>query len=235
MPAQRQEPMFIVKLIAGIVMNLTISGGLLFLPAGTLRWWRAWVFMGVIAVGMAAVIVILFPGGKELLAERLKLPIQKGQPLADRIIVLLYIAAFIGLFVFIPLDVFRFHLLGKPGAAVSSLGLLLVVAGWCIISLSLKENPFAAQVVRHQEERGQRVVDTGVYSLVRHPLYAGAVLLMAGLPLWLESYAAALLAAVPMGTLVIRILVEERFLKQKLKGYEAYTEKVRYRLIPYLW
>jgi protein-S-isoprenylcysteine O-methyltransferase Ste14 len=79
------------------------------------------------------------------------------------------------------------------------------------------------------------VVDSGVYGVVRHPLYAGTLPLMVGMPLWLESYAAALLAVVPIGTLVVRILIEERFLRRELKGYDAYMKKVRYRLIPYVW
>ncbi|MGA2475893.1 MAG: isoprenylcysteine carboxylmethyltransferase family protein [Terriglobia bacterium] len=83
--------------------------------------------------------------------------------------------------------------------------------------------------------RRQTVIDTGVYSIVRHPMYAGDVLLMVGIPLWLESYPAALLASVPIATVALRILFEERFLRRELKGYEPYTGRVRYRLIPFLW
>lgn len=79
------------------------------------------------------------------------------------------------------------------------------------------------------------MIDTGAYGIVRHPMYAGAVLVMIGMPLWLESYAATLLAIVPIIVLMIRIPLEEQFLKQELKGYDAYTEKVRHRLLPYLW
>ena len=79
------------------------------------------------------------------------------------------------------------------------------------------------------------MIDSGVYGIVRHPMYAGVVLVLIGMPLWLESYAAALLASVPIGLLVLRILVEEHFLRQKLKGYHAYTQRVRYRLIPFFW
>jgi protein-S-isoprenylcysteine O-methyltransferase Ste14 len=227
--------MFIFKLIVSTILNVAIFGVLLFLPAGTLAWWRAWVFIGVVFVATVATIVSLFPGHKDLLDERLKPPIQKGQPLADKIVLLLFLATFVGSMVFIPLDVFRFRLLGKPGTLVSSLGLAFFVAGWWLITLALRENAFAAPVVKHQEERQQRVIDTGVYGVVRHPMYAGAVLLLVGIPLWLESYAAALLASVPIGTLVVRILVEEQFLRRELKGYDAYMERVRYRLIPCLW
>lgn len=227
---------FIFKnLITGVIYNLVIFGTLLFLPAGTFDWSRAWVFLGLVIVGTTATMMIVFPGREDLLKERLKPPVQKGQPLADKIIVIMLIAAFLGLIAFIPLDVFRFHLMGKPSALVSSLGLILVVAGWWIISLVFKENAFAAPVVKHQEERQQTVIDTGVYSIVRHPMYAGAALLMIGLPLWLESYAAALLASVPIGILVVRILIEEKFLRRELKGYDAYTKRVRYRLVPFLW
>jgi len=226
--------MFIFKLIVGIIMNIAIFGGLLLLPAGTVAWWRAWLFIGVVFVATVATVVSL-SGNKDLLNERFKPPIQQGQPLADKIILLLLLATFCGLLVFIPLDVFRFHLMNKPGAVVSSLGLVLVVAGWSIMTLALRENAFAAPVVKHQAERQHTVIDSGVYGVVRHPMYAGAVPLLVGLSLWLESYAAALLASVPIGTLAVRILVEEQFLRRELKGYDAYTEKVRYRLIPFLW
>jgi protein-S-isoprenylcysteine O-methyltransferase Ste14 len=89
--------------------------------------------------------------------------------------------------------------------------------------------------VRLQEERDQRVIDTGVYAVVRHPMYTGFAPFAIGPALWLESYTAALLAIVPIAVLAVRRVFEERFLRQKLKGYESYTEKVRYRLIPFVW
>jgi protein-S-isoprenylcysteine O-methyltransferase Ste14 len=227
--------MFIYRLILGVILNLAIFGGLLFIPAGTLDWWRAWAFLGVVFIGTVVTMLGVFASSKALLDERLKSPIQKGQPLADKILLTLFIAVFFGLIVFIPLDVFRFRLMDKPGAIVSSLGLVLFVAGWWIISLAFRENAFAAPVVKHQKERNQTVIDSGVYGMVRHPMYAGTVLLLIGMPLWLESYAAALLASVPMGMLILRIGIEEQFLRRELEGYDAYTERVRYRLIPFLW
>jgi protein-S-isoprenylcysteine O-methyltransferase Ste14 len=227
--------MSIFKLTLGVFSNVAIFGVLLFLPARTLDWWRAWVFLAVVLVGVATSTVVLYRASKELLEERFKPPIQKGQPLADKIIVLVLISGFLVVIAFIPLDVFRFHLLAKPGAIVSSAGLILFMAGWWIMTLAMLVNAFAAPVVRHQEERQQTVVDRGLYSIVRHPMYAGAVLFLIGMPLWLESYAAAILAVIPIATLAVRILIEEQFLKRKLTGYEAYTGRVRYRLIPFLW
>src|SRR5262245_24531025 len=226
---------FVYKLIFGVIYNLVFFGGTLFLPAGTINWPRAWVLLGMILVSTMATMIIVFRGREDLLNERFKPPIQKGQPIADRIIVLMLIASFIGMMAFIPLDVFRFHLLGKPNLFVSSSGMIMFLVGWWIISLVFKENTFAAPVVRHQEERHQMVIDTGVYSIVRHPMYAGAAIWMIGMALWLESYAAALLAIVPIALVVVRILFEERFLRRELKGYEDYTKRVRYRLVPFIW
>jgi protein-S-isoprenylcysteine O-methyltransferase Ste14 len=227
--------MLISKLIVGISIQMAVFGCLLMLPAGTLTWWRAWVFIGVVFVGTIQSTVGIYRVNRAVLNERMKPPLQKGQPFADKIIVLLFIATFVGLMVFIPLDVFRFHLLAKPETLVSSLGLALFVAGWWIVYLGLKENAFAAPVVKYQEERHQTVIDTGLYGIVRHPIYAGAIPLLIGMPLWLESYAATLLAGILIGLLGLRVFVEEEFLIRNLKGYDTYTERVRYRIIPFLW
>jgi hypothetical protein len=121
--------MSVYRLILGVIANLAIFGGLLFFPAGTLNWWRAWVFLGVIFIGTVVTMLAVFASNKELLDERLTSPIQKGQPLADKILLTLFIAAFFGLVAFIPLDVFRFHLMGKPGPVVSSFGFILFHLG----------------------------------------------------------------------------------------------------------
>jgi protein-S-isoprenylcysteine O-methyltransferase Ste14 len=155
--------------------------------------------------------------------------------LADKILVVLLVLLYCGVILLIPFDVFRFHWFAKPGAIVSALGLLLFLAGWIIISLSFRANPFAIPAVKLQTDRHQTVVDTGAYSVVRHPMYAGAILTMIGMSLWLESYAVALLAIVPSGLLIVRILIEEQVLRQDLTGYDAYTKRIRYQLIPLLW
>jgi protein-S-isoprenylcysteine O-methyltransferase Ste14 len=227
--------MLIVRSILRAILDVTFFALLLFLPAGTLHWWRAWLLLGVAFMGMVAGVVNLARGHDGLIKERLKLPVQKGQPLADKIIVVLYLAAAYGLMVFIPLDVFRFHLIGKPGPLVSPLGIALLITGGWVVYFALRENAFAALAVKHQEERQHTVIDTGVYSIVRHPMYAGSALLWVGIPLWLESYAAALLASIPIVLIALRILFEERFLRRALKGYQAYTARVPYRLIPSLW
>ena len=223
------------KVIGGVVFNVAFYALLLFVPARTLHWRRAWVFLAVTVAVMAAAVFSILPDNTDLFSQRAKGVIQKGQPLWDRVLVILLVLSYVGQLVFIPLDVFRFHLVPKPGGLISFLGLALYVSGWWIMTLAMKANPFAVPVVRLQKERHQRVIDTGVYAIVRHPMYAGFVPMVVGPALWLESYVAALVAIVPIAVLAVRSVFEERFLKRELKGYNAYSEKVRYRLIPFVW
>jgi len=225
----------IPKVVAGVVFNVAFYALLLFVPAGTLHWWRAWVFLAVTVAVMALAVFSILPDNADLFSQRAKGIIQKGQPLWDRVLVILLVVSYVGQIVFTPLDVFRFHLLPKPSGLVSLSGLALYVAGWWIMTLAMKVNPFAVPVVRLQEERQQRVIDAGVYAVVRHPMYTGFVPMVVGPALWLQSYVAALLAIVPIAVLAVRSVFEERFLKRELRGYEAYTKKVRYRLIPFVW
>jgi protein-S-isoprenylcysteine O-methyltransferase Ste14 len=225
----------IPKLVAGLVFNVALYGFLLFVPAGTLRWWHAWVFLAVTLIVTLGAVWSIFADNAGLLSERSRGVIQKGQPLWDRIIVILLVVSYVGQVIFIPLDVFRFHLMPRPGAIASFLGLALYVEGWWILTLAMKVNPFAVPVVRLQKERHQRVIDTGVYAMVRHPMYTGFAPFAIGPALWLGSYAAALLAIVPIALLAVRSVFEEEFLKRELKDYDAYMARVRYRLIPFVW
>jgi protein-S-isoprenylcysteine O-methyltransferase Ste14 len=227
--------MSVSRVLGFALLQLVIYGPLLLIPAGTLFWGRAWVLLGVLVVGTIITMRTAFADNEGLLAERLKPPIQRGQPLADKIILLALIVTFVGMAVLSPLDMFRLHLLPPPPWPVSLFGLLMFGIGWLITSLAFKENAFAAPVVKYQGERGQHVVDTGVYAIVRHPMYAGGLLLFIGMPLWLGSYAAAILALLVLPLLIARILVEERFLRSNLPGYDGYADRVRYGLIPGLW
>jgi protein-S-isoprenylcysteine O-methyltransferase Ste14 len=223
------------KLSAGLVFNVAFYALVLFVPAGTLHWWRAWVFLAVTLIVTAAAVWSIFSDNAGLLSERCRGIIQKGQPLWDRLLVILLVASYAGQIIFIPLDVFWFHLMPNPGEVVSFFGLALYIGGWWILTLAMKVNPFAVAVVRLQEERHQRVIDAGVYGVVRHPMYAGFAPFVVGPALWLGSYAAALAAFVPIAVLGVRSVWEERFLKRELKGYEAYMRKTRWRLVPFLW
>ncbi len=119
--------MFVLELLASVAIEVVTIGVPLFLPAGTWDWWRAWVLLGVVVVGTAATIAAIAAADPGLIRERFKPPIQKGQPLADRIVLVSLVAAFYGLILFASLDVFHLHLISGPGQIVSSAGLALFV------------------------------------------------------------------------------------------------------------
>jgi protein-S-isoprenylcysteine O-methyltransferase Ste14 len=227
--------MFFRRLLFSVVWNTSTYGAALFLTAGTFDWWRAWLLIGMIAVGTVTTMLLVFRTRPDLLRERMRGLVQQGQPVIDRVLVLAFLLSYAGSTAFIGSDVFHLRLLPKPSVWVSSVGLVLVVVGWVIIGLVFRENAFAAPVVKHQKKRGHKVVDTGVYRVVRHPMYAGIFVFAVGMALWLESYAAALAVLVPIAVLAMRIVFEERFLRRELPGYEAYVRKVRYRLVPFVW
>ena len=221
--------------ILSVVFNVVFYGALLFGPAGTFDWPRAWFLLGVLFVATVATVIALFPGRRALIDERFKPPIQKGQPFQDKVLTVVLLSSYVGDVLLVGLDRFRLRLLPPPGAVVSWFGLVFFVAGWTLLVLAMRENTFAAPVVKHQKERGQRVIDTGVYGIVRHPMYAGGALFILGLPLFLESYAATAAAAIPIGAMIARIFVEERLLARELEGYRDYAARVRARLVPGVW
>ena len=223
------------RLFVSTAGSVAILGLFLFVPARTLNWPNAWIILGLFAVGSILSVVDLSREGPELLRERMKPPFQRGQPFADKVVLTILVVGFYGMIVLAALDVFRLHLMRTPPPHIEILGLVLFFFGWTIAWSALRENAFAAAVVKYQEERNQVVVDTGPYRLVRHPIYAGGALLIIGLPLWLGSYAATLFAIVPIGALIVRIAIEERLLKRELSGYGAYMVKTRYRVIPFVW
>lgn len=223
----------------GIVFELVFYGGLLLVPATALAnawdWWRAWIFLLTVVISTTLTMFIVFPGREDLLRERSKPLIQPGQPLSDRILVICLVLAFLGQIAVIPIDVFQWQVFAKPPALLSALGLVIFCLGWWVVSMVFVENAYASSVVKHQEERGHKVVDTGVYSIVRNPMYMGFVIMTIGMPLWLESFTGLIAALVPTIVLMIRILNEEQFLKDVLPGYAGYMQRVRYRLIPLIW
>lgn len=224
-----------IRAIAGVFIYVAFFALLLFVPAGTLNWARAWVLLGVLLVARTAGTIAVYRVSPGLLRERSRLPLQAGQPVADRVLLAGFMASFAALPVIAGKDVFHWHVLPTPVPAISALGLLLFTVGWWIVARTLIANAFAVTVIRHQKERGHTLVDTGVYRIVRHPMYAGALLVMAGLALWLGSYLTALAALLPATILVVRIGLEEHFLRGALPGYAEYADRVRARLIPGIW
>jgi Putative protein-S-isoprenylcysteine methyltransferase len=224
------------RITARLVADAALVALLLFTSAGTLAWWRAWVLVVVLLVVRFAGARTVYRVNPVLLRERARLPIHEEQPRTDRLLLLAVLATgFLGLPVMAGLDVYHWHVLPRPVPLLSGVGLVLFLLGWGLKSLALRANAFATAAVRLQSERGHAVADSGVYAVVRHPFYAADPLIFAGLALWLESYAAALCAVLPVALMVMRLRLEERFLHRELPGYDEYTVRVRHRLIPGVW
>jgi protein-S-isoprenylcysteine O-methyltransferase Ste14 len=171
----------------------------------------------------------------DLLPERARVRPGPGQPIADRILLWAFTVTYGLMLVVSTADGSKWHVWPGPAKAVSWAGLAMFAGGWWLVLRALETNAFAVRVVRHQPERGHRVVDVGVYRVVRHPMYAGLVGVMIGVPVWLGSTLGLLLAAAPIGILAMRILVEERVLREHVSGYVEYTQRVRKRLVPGVW
>jgi protein-S-isoprenylcysteine O-methyltransferase Ste14 len=225
-----------VTVLARLVADAALVAVLLFVSAGTLSWWRAWVLLAVLLAVRIVSAVAVYRVNPALLQERAKLPIHGDQPRSDKLLLLAVLATgFMGLPVIAGFDVFRWHVLPRPALVLASLGLVLFTLGWGIKGLALRTNAFATAVLRLQRERQHAVVDTRVYGMVRHPFYAGTPLVLVGLGLWLESHTSALFAVVPIALLVVRLRLEERFLRRELPGYSEYAARVPYRLLPGIW
>lgn len=213
---------------------LAAIAALLFLPAGTIAWPEAWVFLGIIG-GVGAAAGLWFarhdPG---LLRERLASPFQADQPAWDKVILSLFFALYLASFVVMGLDAARWRTSTMPLWAEVT-GAVGILVSYAIIWRVLAENSFAAPVVKIQMERGQRIVTTGPYGVVRHPMYGGAIFFLLGTPLLLGSFYG--LAFVPplVILLAIRAILEERALADQFPEYAAYSQRTKYRFVPGVW
>jgi protein-S-isoprenylcysteine O-methyltransferase Ste14 len=221
------------KIWIGFVRGILISALPLFGAAGTLLWPAAWAYLVLVFGPGLLITLVLAKRDPALLEERMKPVIQKDQPLWDRILISTFLLLWVGWFVLMGFDA-RFGWSAMPvwlqwlGAA----GVLLTMWIWFLI---FRENTFLAPVVKIQKERGHKVISSGPYAIVRHPMYATALVFFAATALLLGSWyglAGALLLA---AWLVVRTALEDRELKRGLAGYTEYAARVRYRLVPLIW
>lgn len=201
-------------------------------PAGRLDYPAGWVLIAMFALGSAAMILWLARRDPKLLRERMSLPVQREQKPWDRIWLTLFM---IGFCIWLPLSSWD---AARTGFTVVPLWLQISGAAFILaegvgIWWTFRENSFAAPVVKLQE--GQRTIDTGPYAIVRHPMYASALLLFIGVPLLLGSWLGLALAVLFVVAIAWRAVHEESALRAELQDYEAYTRRVRYRLVPGVW
>jgi protein-S-isoprenylcysteine O-methyltransferase Ste14 len=221
--------MFVRSLAGSVVLGL-----LLFLPAGTLAWTEGWVFLALFGGCSLATGVWLQRTDPGLLSERMRSPFSADQKLGDRIVIALIMVVFCAWLVFMAHDARRFAWSAAPLWA-KLLGAALIVVAFCGWVVVLRANSFASVAVRVQQDRGQRVISTGPYAVVRHPMYAYAVLFMIGTPLLLGSLWGLAWLALFIPLLAARTLGEEAMLMDELPGYRDYAAKVRFRLVPGIW
>jgi protein-S-isoprenylcysteine O-methyltransferase Ste14 len=221
-------------LVVQSITGLIAGALLLFLPAGTLAWPQGWAFLLLFFAGSEWTGLWLISHDPALLAERLKSPVTANQKPRDRAVMAVIFVAFVGWIAFMALDARRFGWSRTPLWA-EVLGAALMAGaswGWFLV---LRVNSFAATTIRLQPDRGQTVISTGPYAVVRHPMYAFTILFFVGAPLLLGSLWGLLGLVVFMPLMAARALGEEAMLLEGLAGYADYRRRVRFRLVPGLW
>lgn len=210
------------------VAGLLTVGVLIFLPAGSLKYWNGWLFIAALFIPMLFIMVHLIVKEPDLLVKRLK---TREKEKTQKIYLVLSFFVFFAVFILPGLD-YRFKWSDVPLAVVVG-ATILMVAGYLMFFLVMKQNAYASRVIEIQE--GQQLIDTGLYSYVRHPMYLAATILYGFAPLVLGSFYALIPYLLIPVLLMIRIKNEEKVLRDGLKGYREYMDKVKYRLIPYVW
>lgn len=212
----------------GFAFLAVAMGFLLFLAAGTVRYWQAWGYLAVFFGASLLITLYLMKNDPALLQRRLSGGPSAEKEKTQKIIMLFASAGFIALLI-VPAFDYRFGWSAVPLYAVIA-GDILVAVGFYGVFLVYKENPFSSATIEIAED--QKVISTGSYASVRHPMYAGAFLYLLGTPLALGSYSGFLSLAAMTPFLLWRLFDEERFLSKNLPGYTEYCAKVRWRLIP---
>jgi len=230
MPAGRS---LLSRMVRRTFLGLLFLFAVLFLPAGTLKFWQGWAFMVVNLAATLCFCLYFYKDDPQLLERRM---LRKEKVGAQKIIMLIVKLLSVPVYMLPGFD-YRFgwsrSYTGPVPWWLTLLALLLVPACYLLFFWVLKANRFAAAII--QVESGQTVTDTGPYRLVRHPMYSGGVVLWLAAPLALGSFVALPAFALVIPFIVFRLLNEEKFLRRELSGYAEYCQHTRYRLIPFVW
>lgn len=219
------------KLTLSSVWGVALFVVLLFVPAGTLHYWQGWVFLVVFTLATWIPSVYLLRTNPAALERRMRAGPLSETRMLQKIIITIALLSLLGMTVFSVLD-HRFGWSSVP-ATVSLAGDVLVALGLGISMLVVIQNGYAAANVTVESD--QTLTSTGLYGLVRHPMYTGNVIMMVGIPLALGSYWALVLVIPGLFVLALRIRDEEQLLNEELTGYDEYRRQVHYRLVPYVW
>ena len=216
------------QVLARFGMGVVVMSLVFFVSAGTFGYWHAWLYMGILFIPMFFVFAYLLRNDPALLERRMHMrEKESSQKLSMKVSIFFYIIAFL-----IPGLDFRFKWSSVPIALVM-IADIMVFLGYMVFFVVLRENSYASRIV--EVEENQKVISTGPYAIVRHPMYFGVLIMFLFSPVALGSFWA-LITMLPVAFLIIlRIRGEERLLSKELSGYEAYRQEVRYRLIPMVW
>jgi protein-S-isoprenylcysteine O-methyltransferase Ste14 len=217
-----------LKVLVRFSIGFIFIGVVIFVPAGTLKFFNGWLYIAGMMIPMIFTLTYLLIRDPELLSKRAKM---KEKESAQKIYIVLSILLFITAFIIPGLD-FRFKWSNIPLWLVIT-SLIIMLGGYIMFVTVMLQNRFASRVIEIQNE--QKLIDTGLYSVVRHPMYMAATILYLASPLVLGSYYALIPILLLPFLLAFRIKNEEQVLLKGLPGYEEYTKKVKYRLIPYIW
>lgn len=221
-----------IRFLLQMVTWTLIMGVLVLWPAGTLHYPAAWVLIAIFLLGGLAMVLWLYKHSPQLLRERMASPVQRAQKPWDRIWISLFIAGYLAWTAFMGYDAARTGFTAVP-LPLQVIGFVMILINGWGNWWTFRENSFAAPVVKIQ--KSQRVIDTGPYAYVRHPMYASTLFLLIGTPLLLGSWWGLALAFIFILAIAWRAVHEEETLKTELPGYGGYAKRVRYRLVPLIW
>ena len=220
-----------IRAIGWLLVLLVVMGVVLFVSAWTFNYWQAWVFLSVFGLSSLAVTVYLMKNDPKLLERRMHGGPTAEKELSQKIIMSAASIGFAAILIVPALD-HRWHWSAVPPYAVIA-GNILIVLGWTIILFVFRENTFTSATIEVAAD--QRVVSTGPYAVVRHPMYSGSLLYFLGIPIALGSWWGLLVGILMMPVFVLRLFDEEKLLARNLPGYSEYMDRVKYRLVPFVW
>lgn len=221
-----------IRRIIQVLSGVLIIGIVLFLSAGRLDWWPAWIYLGVYILLLVYNSLTLMRKNPDLINERGRMA--ENQKSWDKIIMAIYLPLSLSVMAVAGLDGGRFAWSSVPLWGYIT-GFILVTLSYLLIYSTMRTNAFLSTVVRIQDERGHQVVSSGPYRYVRHPMYAGMPALWIGTSIFLGSWWALIPAGFVVVLFIIRTALEDRMLQQELPGYAEYAQKTRYRLVPGIW
>lgn len=217
-----------IEAISKFLLGVVLIGVLIFLPAGTLKFINGWIFMGVLFIPMFIAGIVMLVKDPNLLRSRLDAK-EKGKE--QNLVIKLSGLMFVAVFIVAGLD-YRYSWLEIP-KWITYVGIVLFLLAYIMYAEVLRENAYLSRTIKVQEN--QKVIDTGLYGIVRHPMYSATIVLFLAMPLILGSLISFFIMLIYPFLIGYRAINEEKFLTKELEGYEEYTKKVKYRLIPFIW